>query len=139
MIQKAEGPALKSFWDKHGNHYTGILKKQKQERAAKDKVITFMDKDYPDLERLKQVFRNIINSVANDQEITGESAKKLKALLGYHEKYALKNTDFKHFTVAVHPEFTDTRCFFVVKQDNTKEDFSFVKCINRLVSGFRSN
>jgi len=66
LIKKAEGPALKSFWDKHGNHYTGILKKQKQERAAKDKVITFMDKDYPDLERLKQVFRNIINSVAND-------------------------------------------------------------------------
>lgn len=28
-IGKAEGAALKSFWDKHGNHYTGILKKQK--------------------------------------------------------------------------------------------------------------
>lgn len=46
-----------------------------------------MDKEYPDMERFKQIFRNIINSVANDQEIIGESAKKLQALLAYHEKY----------------------------------------------------
>ena len=40
--------------------------------------------------------------------------------------------DLDHFTVDVHPEYKDTRCFFAVKKDGKKEDFSVVKCINAL-------
>jgi len=37
--------------------------------------------------------------------------------------------DFESFEVGPHPEFEKTRCFFVVKKDGTKEDFSVSKCI----------
>lgn len=41
--------------------------------------------------------------------------------------------DLKDFTVGLHPEFNQTRCFFVVKNDGTREDFSFHKCISNLI------
>jgi hypothetical protein len=34
-VGKAQASDLKSFWDKHGNHYNGILKKMKQTTDAK--------------------------------------------------------------------------------------------------------
>lgn len=40
--------------------------------------------------------------------------------------------NFKHFVVDVNPNFLDTRCFFVVKTDGTREDFSVLKCINNI-------
>ena len=40
--------------------------------------------------------------------------------------------DYEHFEVGVHPDFEKTRCFFVVKKDGAKEDFSVTKCIANL-------
>ena len=56
----------------------------------------------------------------------------VKELLSYHERGADKLKDFKHFVVDVNPSYIDTRCFFVVREDGTREDFSVVKCINKI-------
>jgi len=56
----------------------------------------------------------------------------LKALLVYHEKGEQKLENLDHFTVDIHPEFKDTRCFFAVKADGSREDFSAVKCLANL-------
>ena len=40
--------------------------------------------------------------------------------------------NFVRFEVGPHPEFTKTRCFFVVHTDGKKEDFSVSKCISNL-------
>lgn len=56
----------------------------------------------------------------------------LVELLNYHEKKDKKLSEIKHFTVGQHPEHPETRCFMVVKNDGTSEDFSCVKCINNL-------
>jgi len=56
-------------------------------------------------------------------------AKLVEELLGYHEKGADKKVGLKHFVVDVHPQYVDTRCLWVVRQDGTREDFSVVKCI----------
>jgi len=40
--------------------------------------------------------------------------------------------NFDRFEVGPHPEFTKTRCFFVVHTDGKKEDFSVSKCISNL-------
>lgn len=50
----------------------------------------------------------------------------------YHTKGEEKLKDFEYFTVDLHPEFKDTKCFFVVKKDGTKEDFSYVKCMREI-------
>jgi hypothetical protein len=53
-------------------------------------------------------------------------------LLKHHEKAEEKLKDLKDFTVGLHPEFKETRCFFVIKEDGSKDDFSFHKCLNQL-------
>jgi len=50
----------------------------------------------------------------------------------YHDSGDKKMEGFDHFTVDVHPKFSDTKCFFVVRKDGTKEDFSYVKCMKEI-------
>jgi hypothetical protein len=52
--------------------------------------------------------------------------------LKHHAKNEAKMKDFDFFEVGPHPEFNKTRCFFVVRKDGSKEDFSVSKCINNL-------
>jgi len=59
-------------------------------------------------------------------------AKQVRELLSYHDNAENKLKNLKHFVVDVHPQFMDTRCLFVVKEDGTREDFSVVKCIDNL-------
>lgn len=47
----------------------------------------------------------------------------------YHEKKEDKLRDYDHFTSGVHTLYKDTRCFYVVRKDGTKEDFSYTKCL----------
>ena len=41
-------------------------------------------------------------------------------LLSYHERAEEKKKDVKHYVVDVHPTYMDTRCLFVVREDNTR-------------------
>lgn len=65
-IKRAEAQVLKEFWHKHGNHYSGILKKISQIQKTKLSKVTFMGVEYQDSEKLKQIFRNIMNSTDNN-------------------------------------------------------------------------
>lgn len=56
----------------------------------------------------------------------------LVELLKFHERSAEKLKDLDYFTCDVHPVYKETRCFFAIKKDGTKEDFSFTKCLVRL-------
>jgi len=53
----------------------------------------------------------------------------MQNIIEHHAKGKAKMQEFDHFEVGVHPEFEKTRCFFVVKKDGTKEDFSVTKCL----------
>jgi len=61
----------------------------------------------------------------------------LAELLDFHDKKDAKKAHLKHFTVGTHPEHIETRCFFIVKEDGSKEDFSCVKCIKNLEESFK--
>lgn len=58
--------------------------------------------------------------------------KQLLELVKLHEKGEEKLKGLKSFTVGFHPEYEETRCFFIVKKDGTKEDFSLTKCLAKL-------
>jgi hypothetical protein len=53
----------------------------------------------------------------------------LEEILKYHNDYEEKIYDYKNFTVDIHPQYINTRCYFIVKNNGNKEDFSFVKCV----------
>lgn len=56
----------------------------------------------------------------------------MQELLKFHSKAAEKSADLEGFEVGPHPDFLKTRCFFIVKTNGTKEDFSVSKCIQNL-------
>ncbi len=39
----------------------------------------------------------------------------------FHDKHEQKMDNYDYFTVDVHPTYKDSRCFFVVKLDKSKE------------------
>ncbi len=64
--------------------------------------------------------------------MSGNDEEFMKELLKFHDKGEAKAANFGHFEVGEHPDYAKTRCFFVVRKDGTKEDFSISKCILNL-------
>ena len=73
-----------------------------------------------------------MNLRKDGERLSGNEADFIKELLGFHDKADEKLKNFEAFEVGCHPEYDKTRCFFVVRKDGSKEDFSVTKCINAL-------
>jgi len=130
------------FLRNHGRHVGKIIQKkygkimgkpQKEQEKKKFKgKIVFQGVNYPTLDSLKAVFKALIVKTKNNAIIEEPGKSQIMELLKHHDKADEKLKDVKDFTVGLHPEFKQTRCFFVIKEDGTKEDFSFHKCLARL-------
>lgn len=152
-VNKAEGKELDEFWDKHGHHYNGIIenlrkefnKKQKAEKKGgaggkggkgygnkKIEEFEFGGQKYSDINQIKSLFKNILCRNPNNKPLPAKETDLVKELLNYHSNAEQKLKDFKHFVVDVNPNYVDTRCLFVVRNDGTREDFSITKCIDNL-------
>jgi DNA-directed RNA polymerase-5 subunit 1 len=87
---------------------------------------------YHDINKVKSKSRAILNLKKDGEKIEGNDSDFLKELLQLHEKSETKLKNFSHFEAGVHPLYEKTRCFFVVRTDGSKEDFSVTKCIVNL-------
>lgn len=87
---------------------------------------------YADINKVKSKARSILNLKKDGEQLAGNDADFIKELLAFHEKSKDKLADFAHFEVGEHPDYAKTRCFFVVRKDGKKEDFSITKCIQKL-------
>ncbi len=85
-----------------------------------------------DINKVKSKSRAILNIKKEGEKLDETEGAFIGELLKFHDKYDDKMKDFDHFEVDFHPEFTKTRCFFVVRKDGAKEDFSISKCIHSL-------
>lgn len=131
------------FFKDHSNHINRILKKKfgkklaRPERDMKRKwqgALSFLGIRYPSLDAFKSRFKGLITKTENGSEIPADGVDLLKELLKYHGKSESKLEGCVGFTVDFHPEFKNTRCFFIVKEGGEKEDFSYHKCIHNLVN-----
>lgn len=109
----------------------GKPERDPQKKKFRGKVV-FGGVNYPTLDSLKAVFKAIIVKCKNDAILEGTAKAQVMELVKFHDKAEEKIKGLKDFTVGIHPEYKETRCFFVVKEDGTKEDFSFHKCLTRL-------
>lgn len=132
-----------AFLKEHGNHVNRIIKRKfskKLGRAKRDMkkkwvgALEFEGIKYPSLEAFKSRFKGLITKTKNGDEIPEDGKKLLAALLKHHNNSESKLSNLKGFTVDFHPEFSSTRCFFVIRQDGTTEDFSYHKCIHNFVN-----
>jgi len=85
-----------------------------------------------DINKVKSKSRAILNNMKDGEKLNDEDTDFMKEIIKFHDKYEDKLKNFAHFEVGNHPEFKKTRCFFVVKKDGSKEDFSVSKCIMNL-------
>ena len=84
---------------------------------------------YADINKVKSKARAILNLKKDGEKLSGNDQDFIKELLEVHEKADAKLRDFDSFEVGEHPDYAKTRCFFVVRKDGAKEDFSISKCI----------
>lgn len=87
---------------------------------------------YTDISKVKSKARAILNLKKDGEKLTGNDEEFIKEIIQYHDKAESKMRDFSHFEAGEHPSYEKTRCFFVVRKDGTKEDFSISKCIMNL-------
>lgn len=85
-----------------------------------------------DINKVKSKSRAILNMYKDDEKLKPADGDFIGDLFKFHEKHAEKSKNFDHFIVGIHPQFDKTRCFFIVKKDGSREDFSMSKCVGRL-------
>ena len=141
---------LKVFWEEHGSHYEMVTKQklrkmkkrkrdanggEKNKRAKtseEDKQFTIAGITYANINKVKSKYQTIMNTKDDGEKLAGYEEQFMKEIIKHHDKHDEKMKDFSHFIVNEHPEHTNTRCFFVVRSDGTKEDFSVSKCIKKM-------
>lgn len=84
---------------------------------------------YLDINKVKSKSRAILNLKKDGERLEGNDEAFTKEIISFHERTEAKMADFDRFEVGTHPNFDKTRCFFVVRKDGSKEDFSITKCI----------
>ncbi|CAI2372682.1 unnamed protein product [Moneuplotes crassus] len=153
LFEEPNDEDLKEFWENHGSHYEmcqkqklrKMRKRKREEKAANgdkdgskkqkvedDKQYTIAGTTYMNINKVKSKAKTIMNIKDDGQKLEGYEEEFLKEIIKHHEKHDEKMKDFSHFIVDEHPSYRNTRCFFVVRADGTKEDFSMSKCIKKM-------
>lgn len=138
-IEECSGEDLKKFYKDHGRHLDTCLERvglKKKNRGSKAPDFIFNGQRHKNLSQLRNLFRNILQKTADFEPIPEPDHSHLLELLKYHDNYENKVKDLKHFTAGPHPEYKATRCFFVVRNDGSKEDFSSTKCLDNIKKKF---
>ena len=150
VFTRTSGEELKDFWQKQGGHFQFCIQPKlraikKQQKAAKQATrdsssggkrqklsYEIAGVYYSDINKVKSKARAILNLKKDGERLGGNDEEFLKELVKFHEKHDAKMKDFAHFEAGEHPSYEKTRCFFIVREDGTKEDFSISKCIYNL-------
>lgn len=146
-FEKTTGEELKEFWQKQGGHFQFCIqhrlraakKSQKMRSLEKQEKVKRAKTSYEiagvyylDINKVKSKSRAILNLKKDGEKLEGNDIEFVKEIVSQHERAEEKMKDFDHFIIDTHPKFDKTRCFFVVREDGTKEDFSITRCIMNL-------
>ena len=146
-IREPDFEDKRKFSRDHSMHLEGILKGKLGKGVAfivdgllnTKKGIYLGHKKFKSLTELKDYFGKYLKAAALGQTVEEPEASLLKELLRYHANADKKLGELDHFEVNYHPEYKDTKCFLVIKQDGTKEDFSYVKCVKKISALVKAN
>jgi hypothetical protein len=147
-LSETKGEVLKDFWQAQGNHFhfciapklraarknqRKVQELKREEKVKKQKIsYTIAGIHYMDINKVKSKSRAILNMKRDGEKLDQADEDFIKEILKHHHAHDAKMKDFANFEVGPHPEFNKTRCFFVVRSDGSKEDFSVSKCIGNL-------
>lgn len=100
--------------------------------------VTIGEFEFNTKKEAKELYKDILNNSDLDEPLKDEAFNYVMALLLNHPNVNTKmaNQKVKSLIVA-QGKYTFNRCFHLVRQDDSIENFSIDKCINGEYSGFR--
>jgi len=143
-ITVAEGEEVETFWKKHGTHFELCLNGSKRGRGKKNfknsqsevvklkEPIVLGEETFTELPNIKVRVRKIL-SLNKDNEVLNKSDHCfIFDLLKVFNKREEKQGDIKQFVICPHKTKSYYRTFFSIYNDDTKDEFSVQKCIEKI-------
>ena len=88
-----------------------------------------------DIKDIRQKSRSILNNISIGEKASNHDEKFLIDLLKYHPNKE-KGNDLDYITSGLNEKYNNTLCFFIIKKDGSKIDFSINKCLNTIIDEF---
>ena len=88
---------------------------------------------YEQVKFIKDKLKMIRNEYKNKEKILGNDGDFLYDLIRFHHNFREKIKDFDYFTLDYVKEYKYLRCFYIVRTNGEKIDFSIDKCLNSLI------
>ena len=139
-IEKCENDDLKKFYKEHGEHYENCTNKEKKEKKQIKKKKSYLEnpvilgeEKFNDIKLIKNQIKNILNQIKDNEKLIGKNKEFIEDILKYHHNYNEKIKDMDYITVGKHNNSNYNRCFFIVKKNGEKIDFSIQKCIENII------
>lgn len=107
-----------------------ILKEQKSGRDLRRLLVKRFHSMNFILQMIISLRHMLHNKYSINTHLGEEDEKRVMEALHYHPRSVEKiGSGVKNIKVDYHPTYTTSRCFFVVREDGSVEDFSYNKCV----------
>ena len=103
----------------------------KKRKVEHNKGVTMGGKLFSSVSALKNYVISLLNGSA-EGNIDPHYHNLIHAVFRLHPDYDNKSKGLKTFAVGKHPQYLESKCFFVVREDGSREDFSVTKCLLQL-------
>ena len=130
-IKLLEGDELLEFWKANGSHFDMCNQTNKKRKVEHNKGVTMGGKLFSSVSALKNYVISLLNGSA-EGNIDPHYHNLIHAVFRLHPDYDNKSKGLKTFAVGKHPQYLESKCFFVVREDGSREDFSVTKCLLQL-------
>jgi len=130
----AHGDPLQNALKKMPKHIRDKREKEVRKRQKeRNRPIVVGSQRFVTVHALRQRVKEILNSRSDGEQlkVDGSDYKLIKALLGYHPKGDTKSKGMTGMKVGKSSQ-GDSRCFWMIKDDGTEEDFSAQKCLGAI-------
>lgn len=130
-IKVLGGDELLEFWKANGSHFDLCSNTNKRRKVEKTRGINMGGKMFSSLSQLKNYVNSLLNGSA-EGVIDPHYHNVIAAVFRLHPDYEKKSRGMKTFSIGRHPQYPESKCYFVVREDGTQEDFSISKCLQQL-------
>jgi len=144
-IWVAEGDEVANFWTKHGTHFELCLNGSKKGKNKNYKnqfqsnvvnlkePMTLGDETFTELPKIKVRVRKILSVYKDNEPLKESDHKFMFDLLKVFNKKEEKQGDIKQFVINPHKTKSYYRTFFSVYNDDSRDEFSVQKCIEKIM------
>lgn len=122
---------VKEFYNNHKDHMNSVLNKTVETKRKREVFIKIAGMKFSNIGQIRSQCKKIMNKHKEWTTLNEQEYNLIKEISEYHPNQD-KFKKMKAITIGHHPEHKDNKCFYVIREDETKEDFSILKCIQKI-------